>query len=99
MTILLVDDDRDDQDIFREALSLAKPGCQLMVAEEGEEGLRVLEDGSFRPDYIFLDVNMPKMNGREFLIAVKANPAYSKIPVVMYSTSNQKSELGEYFTL
>lgn len=99
MTILLVDDDEDDRDIFREAVSIVKPDCELRLATDGEQGLSKLQETPDLPDYIFLDVNMPKMDGREFLKQVKADPVYSKVPVVIYSTSNHSSEMGNYFKM
>lgn len=99
MTILLVDDDEDDQDIFREAIAIVKPGCSLIFARDGEQGLATLKDLSPLPDYIFLDVNMPKMDGKEFLKNVKAKTEYQKVPVIIYSTSKHKSEFGEYFKM
>lgn len=99
MTVLLVDDDEDDRDIFGEAIAIAKPGCHLLFACDGEDGLDVLKSAATLPDLIFLDVNMPRMDGKEFLKAIKADPAYRKIPVVMYSTSSHKAELGEYFRI
>lgn len=98
MTILLVDDDEDDHDIFREAISIISPDCKLIFAKDGEQGLTQLTAGS-RPDYIFLDVNMPKMDGKEFLQNIKANPDLQKIPVVIYSTSKHRSALGEYMAM
>ena len=99
MTILLVDDDEDDRDIFREAVMIVKPECELRLATDGEQGLTQLHESPDLPDYIFLDVNMPKMDGREFLKQVKADPHYSKVPVVIYSTSNHASEMGKYFRM
>jgi len=99
MTILLIDDDEDDQDIFREAASTVIPDISCLVAKDGEEGLAMLHQLAVFPDYIFLDVNMPKMDGREFLKRVKIDPALKAIPVVVYTTSEHKSELGEYFAL
>ena len=99
MTILLVDDDQDDQDLFREAASIVVPDIQCLVARDGEQGLAQLNSLALLPDYIFLDVNMPKMDGKEFLKRVKANPVFMEIPVIIYSTSNHKSELGEYFKM
>lgn len=100
MTILLIDDDEDDQDIFKEAATLVIPDIHFLVAKDGEHALEVLEmSGSSLPDHIFLDVNMPKMDGREFLRIVKADPRFQKIPVVIYSTSKHKSELGEFFRM
>ena len=98
MTILLVDDDEDDHDIFREAVAIVKPGCEMVFAKDGEQGLAQLNSGSL-PDFIFLDVNMPKMDGKEFLKNVKANPDLRKIPVIIYSTSKHKSALGEYIAM
>ena len=99
MTILLVDDDEDDQDIFREALSVVVPEAECLFAMDGEQGLLQLQGLAKLPDYIFLDVNMPKMDGKEFLRAVKSDPRFKNIPVVVYSTSNHKSAFGEYFAL
>jgi CheY-like chemotaxis protein len=98
MRILLVDDDEDDHDIFREAVLMVKPDCQLTVARDGEQGLLHL-NGEVLPDYIFLDINMPKMDGKEFLKTIKANPALQEIPVVIYSTSKHRSALGEYIAM
>jgi CheY-like chemotaxis protein len=99
MTILLIDDDEDDRDIFKEAISVVQPQVHCMAARDGEEGLALLEELTILPDYIFLDVNMPVMDGKEFLKRVKVNPILKDIPVVVYSTSKHQSELGEYFSL
>ena len=99
MIILLVDDDEDDQDIFREAVSEVRPDCEVRVACDGEHALEKLGEQPQLPDYIFLDVNMPKMDGREFLAQVKAHPLYQNVPVVIYSTSSHKSEMGTYFKM
>jgi CheY-like chemotaxis protein len=99
MTILLVEDDHDDQDIFKEAVAIVRSDITCLVAKDGEEGLAVLQSLTTPPHSIFLDINMPRMDGKEFLRAVKADPRLKHIPVVIYSTSNQKSELGEYFTM
>jgi CheY-like chemotaxis protein len=99
MTILLIDDDEDDRDIFKEALSIVVPDVQCLIARDGEEGLAVLQALTVSPDFIFVDVNMPKMDGKEFLKRIKADPDFMHIPVIVYSTSKHKSELGEYFKL
>lgn len=99
MTVLLVDDDEDDQDIFKEAAELVIPDITCLFAKDGEKCLEQLETRSPLPDYIFLDVNMPRMDGKECLKRLKADARFQKIPVIIYSTSNHKSELGEYFRL
>lgn len=99
MTVLLVDDDEDDRDIFQEALAMAKPDCNLIFATNGEDALRVLKSLQSLPDIVFLDVNMPLMDGRQLLGILKADPRFSAVPVVVYSTSSHKSELGEFFRM
>jgi CheY-like chemotaxis protein len=99
MTVLLVDDDQDDQDIFKEAASLAIADIHCLFAKDGEECLALLETLSALPDYLFLDVNMPRMDGRECLKRLKAHPRFKKISVIMYSTSNYQSGQGEYLKL
>ena len=99
MTILLVDDDEDDLEIFQEAAALVVPGIECLTAKDGGRGLAVLETAQVLPSYIFLDVNMPKMDGLEFLKFVKENPKFKDIPVVIYSTSKHKSEFGQFFKL
>ncbi|MEX2234146.1 MAG: response regulator [Cyclobacteriaceae bacterium] len=99
MTILLVDDDDDDRDVFQEAASVVVPGVKCIVAKDGEQGLSQLKTLAELPDYIFLDVNMPKMDGKEFLKLIKEHPVFKGIPVIIYSTSNHTSELGNYFKM
>lgn len=99
MTVLLIDDDQDDQDIFKEAVNTVSPGVHCMVARDGEEGYELLHTLTISPDYIFLDVNMPKMDGKEFLKLIKSDPLYRQIPVIVYTTSKHKSEVGEYFKM
>lgn len=82
--ILLIDDDEDDHLIFKEALSQVDVVANCVCAYSAQDGIKIL-DGLF-PDYIFLDVNMPALNGLECLEMIKKDERLSKIPVVMYST-------------
>lgn len=84
--ILLVDDDPDDQLLFREALEYADEGADFSIASNGIEALAALEDENV-PDIVFLDLNMPIMNGEECLKAIRGNTSWQKLPVVIYSTS------------
>jgi CheY-like chemotaxis protein len=88
--ILLVDDDADDRDIIIEALEQLHTGETVMCAENGEAALRLLFEyaglNAF-PCLIILDLNMPKMNGRQTLKTLKADERFRDIPVVIYSTS------------
>jgi CheY-like chemotaxis protein len=71
MQCLLVDDDLDDQEIFLMTLEKINKNIKCLTANNGVEALSLLTQNSFVPDYIFLDVNMPKMNGIECLRSIK----------------------------
>ena len=87
-TILLVDDDEDDQLIFIDAVKELKSGIVCLTAATADDAYSHLERSSPAPSLIFLDLNMPVMNGFEFLEHLKKNDRYKNIPVVIYTTSN-----------
>ena len=87
-SILLVDDDRDDQMLFKEALSEADGTVLCMSALSGYEALEKLISGVMAiPDIIFMDVNMPRMNGLDCLKEFMKIELLRPVPVIMYSTS------------
>ena len=86
--ILLIDDDEDDQDIFLTALTKISADTTCAVESNGHNALRDLENGQLNPDVIFLDLNMPEMNGQEFLVAVKKKMHLRHIPIIILSTSS-----------
>jgi CheY-like chemotaxis protein len=90
--ILLVDDDMDDQELFGEALAIVDSSATCHFASDGEEGLSMLEDNSLGCHLIFLDLNMPKMNGKQFLAEIKQDKALSKIPIVIFTTSLREKD-------
>jgi len=90
--VLLIDDDRDDAEIFSDALKEAGLSDGLDYYEDGLKALKSLADKSVRPDVIFLDINMPSINGWECLREIKNLAGMQHIPIVMYSTSNLQSE-------
>ncbi len=90
---LIVDDDEEDRMIFKEALKEIDLNFCLLTAGEGQEALDLLGSVTVRvPDYIFLDINMPGMNGKTFLKELKLHDCYKNIPVVVYSTSSTKKD-------
>jgi DNA-binding response OmpR family regulator len=93
--ILLVDDDRDDQELFEEAMAIVDSSVVCHFASDGEEGLSMLEDNLPGCHIIFLDLNMPKMNGKQFLAAIKQNKVLSKIPIVIFTTSQREKDSVE----
>ena len=103
--ILLVDDDKDDQEMFCEALAEIYPSINCAIANNGLEALQIAQEP---PPYelIFLDLNMPKMDGFECLRRFREIKSYQQVPIIIVSTSddhNQKlrcKSLGasDYFT-
>lgn len=87
--ILLADDDRDDAEIFSMVLTKVDPAIHLIHVINGVGVFDYLKnDDHVVPDVIFLDLNMPEMNGWQCLRALKDNPLYRDIPVLMYTTSS-----------
>ena len=96
--VLLVDDDADDIELFLEALLDLDAGIACTHAKNGVDALQMLKKTNL-PDMIFMDINMPKMNGWECLKALKDDPDLQHIPVVMYSTSANDAELARALSL
>jgi CheY-like chemotaxis protein len=82
----LIDDDKDDQEIFCMALEGIKEHVNCIFAQNAEEAFKQLEDELFIPDYIFIDMNMPKMNGNDILKRIKTITRLINVPVFLYST-------------
>ena len=85
--VLMVDDDMDDQLLFQRALKKIDLSLICETAEDGAEALIKLEIPP-PPDVIFLDLNMPVMNGFECLSVLKKEEKYKNIPIIIYSTAN-----------
>jgi CheY-like chemotaxis protein len=86
MTILYVEDDPEDQQIFKEAMSIVSPHSTVHFAMDGIKATELLYSLVAAPDYIFLDLNMPRMDGLQFLYTVKKSE-FKEIPVVVFTTS------------
>jgi CheY-like chemotaxis protein len=96
LEILLADDDRDDRFLFGEALSEIQIKATLATVQDGEELMQYLENNSpALPDILFLDLNMPKKNGFECLMEIKAHHSLKQLPVIMFSTSYPRDLLYE----
>ena len=90
-TCFLIDDDIDDHEIFAMAIQKVDQKIDLRSATDCLEGLKKLQnDASFVPDYIFLDINMPRMNGLQCLPEIKKLPHLKDAKVIMYSTSSDE---------
>ena len=93
--IFLIDDDIDDQEFFMEAVKEVDPNIECHLASSCEEGLELLNNSEVLPDYIFLDLNMPKVDGKKCLLELKKNARVKEIPVIIYSTSSLKKDIDE----
>lgn len=94
--VFLIDDDADDQDIFIQALHTIDKNIAVQSAKDGQDALDKIQAKDFIiPDLIFLDLNMPRINGRQFLTAVKKIESCKHVPVIIYSTSSQETHMGE----
>jgi len=96
-TILYVEDDADDIAILRYAIEIVDPEHQLVEANDGIQALELLrqmQEQDKLPCLIILDINMPRMDGKQTLIALQSNAAYSSIPIVFFSTSSSAMDNG-----
>jgi CheY-like chemotaxis protein len=104
--ILMADDDADDRLLAQDALAESKILCELHFVENGEELMDYLyRRGRFsaasapRPELILLDLNMPKKDGRDALREIKSNRDLRRIPVVVLTTSQADSDIGQIYDL
>lgn len=96
VSFLLADDDNDDKTLFCEALAEIDPGIVCHTAGDGKEALALLSEKQIhRPSIIFLDVNMPVMDGWQCLRRLKENADHKDIPVIMYSTSSYQRDIEQ----
>lgn len=95
----MIDDDVDDQEIFALALTQVTDQFHCEVANNGYEALQILTKETNLPHYIFLDLNMPKMNGKECLKELKKIDRLRHIPVIIYSTSSSLLDVADAHSL
>ena len=102
--VLLVEDDPQDVEITKEVMELSKVRLNVNVVENGAEALAFLRkespfENAIRPDLILLDLNMPKMNGKEFLEEMKKDDNLRLIPVVILTTSKAEEDIVKTYKL
>ena len=108
VTILLTDDDEEDRELARDALSDARLANDMKFAVDGQDMLDYLRrEGPWadpkldapRPGLILLDLNMPRMDGREALAALKSDELLRQIPVVVLTTSKSEEDIFRTYDL
>lgn len=99
--VLVAEDDADDRMFLREAFEAVAPAVQLEFLEDGQALLETLErtnSGAF-PDLLLLDVNMPRVDGKQVLRRMAANKAWKHLPVLVLSTVTQPAAIRELYAL
>jgi DNA-binding response OmpR family regulator len=92
--IMIIDDDPDDRDLFGEALSEVDDSFALISAKDGEHAMEIINAPTFEaPMFIFLDLNMPKMNGWVCLSQFQKIKKLKASRVIMYSTSQTEEDM------
>lgn len=95
-TLLLIDDDADDQEIFSIALQNINSLIRFVISDNCKDALEKLsKDKMFKPDFIFLDLNMPGMSGSQCLAEIKKQSRFKHIPVIIYTTSSGQRDKDE----
>jgi len=98
-TIFLAEDNPDDIEITRRALTRSHLGCELIVARDGVEALTMLRDESLRLDFALLDINLPKLNGLQVLEQVRLDPRLKTLPIVVLSASDREEDVRRAYEL
>jgi CheY-like chemotaxis protein len=99
-TYFLIENDQEDQEIFSMALQEIAPAIACVFAENGVSALSHLKSNpSFVPSKIFIDMNMPLMNGKQCLEAIKKIDYLKEVPVYMYSTTADPISIAEVKSL
>jgi len=103
VNILLVEDNPNDVEITRRALEKGRVRNELTVARDGQEALDILfgngNGGVLRPGLILLDLNLPKVDGREVLEKIKADPKLKRIPVIVLTVSTREEDVIRSYDL
>ncbi len=99
LKILLADDDENDRLLFKEALEELKINCIVHTVNNGIQLMDYLtKKDATLPHLIFLDLNMPRKNGLEYLKEIRSNEKFKEISIAIYSTSASKYDIDETFS-
>jgi CheY-like chemotaxis protein len=99
LNVLLIEDNLIEIMKMRRTISYLKLDHNVSFANNGEKALEILEDTTNHPDLILLDLNMPILNGKEFLLILKTNKFLKHIPVVILTTSGNQKDIDECYRI
>lgn len=103
--ILLIEDNKDDEDLALLAIEFSGVSCQIQVARDGAEALEMLHGSSegwptasnVSPSLVLLDLKMPKISGLEVLQRLRSDPRTKHVPVVVLSSSSERKDLADAY--
>jgi DNA-binding response OmpR family regulator len=93
--VYLVDDDSEEAELFQDAMSKIDAGIEVLWHADVMEALDALIREEEQPDFLFLDLNIPKVSGKDMLRLMRQNKATSDVPVVIYSTSISRKDIED----
>ena len=99
LSILLVEDDSIEAMKFNRTVAKLDVDCSIIEVKNGEEGIKFLKEKKNLPHIILLDLNMPKMNGIEFLAILKEDEVLKYIPTIILTTSNHQNDLIDCYKI
>lgn len=94
LDILLIEDDMDDVDLLKDALNENKVSYQMEVIMEGDKVYNYLKATDILPAIIVMDLNLPKISGKEILVKIKSSSSFTEIPVIVLTTSSAKDDIA-----
>ena len=97
-TILMIEDNKADQFLNKAVIKSQKENTEIIIASDGHEAMEILQNEKIEPDIILLDINMPRMNGHEFLQAFTDNNKKEVPVVVMLTSSDQEDDKTKAFS-
>ena len=98
-TIIHIDDDLDDLAIFKDVITRINPSYLLESFSDSKSAVIFLQNTILKPSIIFLDINMPILNGKETLLLIRRNKNLADVPIVMYSTNIYGADKKIYMEL
>ena len=99
MSILYVDDDPEDIEIFHEAVKTVDASLQCLTADSGKEALLFLDTCDCLPSHVVLDINMPGMDGKQCLQEIRKDKRFDAINIVIYSTNSFPADIQQIESL
>jgi CheY-like chemotaxis protein len=99
LKLLIVDDDQDDRELILQAIALVSMCIKHMIATNGKEAIDLLLQRSFIPDLILLDLNMPVMDGYQFLEYRQNEKSIAAIPVIVHTTASDLQTIKKTFDM